>query len=355
MRVHLIEVAGEGGIYQHTLAVAALLRREGVPVTLHTSQHREIEPPPGVEVCDCFKWFRHLPRGPVRRVLIGLSYTFWSSPHLLRRVHRGEVAHYQGHLLRPITATLLWLLRLRGARVVHSPHNTFNRVHLPLDDFALRMCTRAAARSIVFSDFDERRVTATGGTPIRSPLVQLLPHVAPADRARWRERWGANGKPIALFAGQLREDKCLADLLAAAPATSGPVKVAVVGDDKGEADGGRALAERLGLDVSWNVGYFPLDDFVAAIAAADVVVCPYRQASQSGVLSIARQLGVRTVAADVGGLAELADAVFPHGDLDALAAAIDAVLADPESELAQDFERAARDAHLAAYALMPEH
>jgi glycosyltransferase involved in cell wall biosynthesis len=94
----------------------------------------------------------------------------------------------------------------------------------------------------------------------------------------------------------------------------------------------------------------PLDDFAAALAAADVVVAPYERASQSGVLSVASQLGTATIASAVGGLSELADRTFPPGDAGALASAIDAQLAVAGNGRRQLDDAAALAAHRQAYA-----
>jgi glycosyltransferase involved in cell wall biosynthesis len=73
-------------------------------------------------------------------------------------------------------------------------------------------------------------------------------------------------------------------------------------------------------------GYLPLDRFVAAVAAADVVACPYRVGSQSAVLALAHALGRPTVATDVGGLPELASVVVEPEDPAALAQGIEEAL-----------------------------
>jgi glycosyltransferase involved in cell wall biosynthesis len=125
----------------------------------------------------------------------------------------------------------------------------------------------------------------------------------------------------------------------------------VLGPDRGGWQACEKLARRCGVDVASRIEFVELDDFTAALAAADVVVAPHERASQSGVLSLARHVGVRTVAADVGGLGELADRTFRSGDVDALSRALDAELAkDRPPPLSLD-EQEALSAHLRAYDL----
>jgi glycosyltransferase involved in cell wall biosynthesis len=73
-------------------------------------------------------------------------------------------------------------------------------------------------------------------------------------------------------------------------------------------------------------GYQPIERFVAALHAADIVVCPYRVSSQSGVLAVASAMGLRTVGTDVGGLPELASVVVPADDPAALAKGVERAL-----------------------------
>jgi glycosyltransferase involved in cell wall biosynthesis len=108
------------------------------------------------------------------------------------------------------------------------------------------------------------------------------------------------------------------------------------------------------------VGYVPLDAFAAAVAAADAVVVPSERASQSGVLALARRLGVPTVAADVGGLSELASRTFVAGDVADLNRALEAELgtagpaaAGTAPSTASTDEELAVDTHLRAYRRVP--
>ncbi|WP_408899073.1 glycosyltransferase family 4 protein [Nocardioides sp. R1-1] len=107
------------------------------------------------------------------------------------------------------------------------------------------------------------------------------------------------------------------------------VVTAVHGD--GTVPPGRAGAEH----VTWHLGWVSEERTNEVVAGFDVLVLPYREASQSGVLSIALAEGVPVVATPVGGLAEqvratgcgvVADAVTAEAVADATAA----LLADPD-------------------------
>jgi glycosyltransferase involved in cell wall biosynthesis len=132
-----------------------------------------------------------------------------------------------------------------------------------------------------------------------------------------------------LFAGHLRPDKGLDVAVAAAAHWHHDAVLAVVGQDDGALAGALRQASARGVHLVVAEGYQPTAQFVAAVAAADVLILPYRVASASGVQALAAALGRPTVAADVGGLSEFATVSVPGGDPGALAAAVDKALASP--------------------------
>jgi glycosyltransferase involved in cell wall biosynthesis len=81
-------------------------------------------------------------------------------------------------------------------------------------------------------------------------------------------------------------------------------------------------------------GYVSNSDAAALFRSASVVVCPYRDATQSGVVLTAFAFGVPVVATAVGGLPEYVipdrtGILVPPGDPKALAAAIERIVRDP--------------------------
>lgn len=307
MTVHLFEPGGIGGVYQHTVAVADLLAEEGDDVVLHTASDAEIAPRIAT-VCGCVSWERGRSAGGIRRYSILRKYLTRTVPHLVRHVGRDQCLYVQGRFRPGLLLLPILLSKARGAWVVVSPHNLFERSGGLLTALSLRGELRLADFVVVFSETDRARAHRMGVEAIHSPLVMHLPSSTPEQISRWRRRWDLEtDQRVILFAGQLRPDKRLDLLLrAATELPKASWKVAVVGEDKGSEGQMRALAAELHVGVSWQVEYVEPSEFVAAIAAADVVCCPYDQASQSAVLAMAKQLNVPTVARDVGGLGELA-------------------------------------------------
>ena len=347
--VHLVEQVGQGGIFQHTLALAALLTSKGVKVRLHTAADSEQVPgDTPIDICPCVEWFRN--GGRLRKPLIAARYVARTLPHLVSEVGRGDVAHVQGVWNADLAALTIATLR-RRARLVFSPHNTFARSGSHRHDWLLRRDLSAADATIVYSEYD-RSVIGDGSVPVFvSPLIQ--PRLVPGDghREAWRATWGVGTEPVALFAGQLRTDKRLDRVIAAIREMSDPPLLAVVGEDKGAASTWREQAARAGIRAHWSVGFQPLERFAAAVAAADVVVCPYERASQSAVISLAVGLGTPTIATSVGGLTESATLVVKGDDHRGLAKAIETAISTGRSDRRPDAEgneRAWR-AHAAAY------
>ena len=143
------------------------------------------------------------------------------------------------------------------------------------------------------------------------------------------------GPTVVLF-GRLTPYKGLDLLYAALPrvATQVPgVRVVVAGSPAG--DYVPPTPPRVeGLTVDVRPGYLTTEEVGRLCRSATVVVCPYTDASQSGVVLTAQAFGAPVVVTDVGGLPEYVDdgrtgIVVPPADPQALAAALVRVLREP--------------------------
>jgi glycosyltransferase involved in cell wall biosynthesis len=111
------------------------------------------------------------------------------------------------------------------------------------------------------------------------------------------------------------------------------------------------IADRVGFDNR----YVPDHELSRVFAAADAVVVPYRQASQSGVVQLAYAFGRPVIATRVGGLGEsviegLTGAVVPPRDPVELARGIDRVLAAPPGSFAAGIRAVCRTRTWSVYA-----
>jgi glycosyltransferase involved in cell wall biosynthesis len=138
---------------------------------------------------------------------------------------------------------------------------------------------------------------------------------------------------LVLFLGWVRRYKGADLLLRAVPLVRSRTRVLIAGncidsDHRQEVEqllATPAIAER----ASWEFGYLSESRVSELLAATDVLVMPYREIDQSGVLFAALRHGVPVVAFDVGSLRDYlpegTGLVVPANDVPALAAAIEAV------------------------------
>ena len=68
--VHLVEFEGRGGPFQHSVAMAEALHRDGVDVVLHTASDPEFHPGAYVPVCLCMDWLREAARARGPRIAL---------------------------------------------------------------------------------------------------------------------------------------------------------------------------------------------------------------------------------------------------------------------------------------------
>ncbi|HFQ93303.1 MAG TPA: glycosyltransferase [Anaerolineae bacterium] len=140
------------------------------------------------------------------------------------------------------------------------------------------------------------------------------------------------GRPLLLFAGFVRPYKGLDILLDALPLVLAemPVHLLVAGEfwQGGEAQYRRQIRE-LGIEEHVTIinEYLPDELLAACIDRADVVVLPYRSATQSAIIQTAFGRHTPVITTDVGGLGEVVEdgrtgLVVPPGNTMALAIAI---------------------------------
>jgi glycosyltransferase involved in cell wall biosynthesis len=232
----------------------------------------------------------------------------------------------------------LWRSVLRGRRppVVAIAHN-------PADHGA-GLLQRTAARSVLkrcdaiftHARILEQELAAAypdvpiASHPLPSPELGELPR---REKARSQLGLQIEGK-VALFLGLIRPYKgvdLLLEAIARVPADCG-WSVLVAGEPWGGIEPvlGQQICD-LGIEdrVQLRLGWVPEGDVPPLLAAADLVVLPYRSGSQSAVAPLALAAGLPVLSTRVGGLSE----VVEDG--------VNGVLVEPGSvqELARTFEK----------------
>jgi glycosyltransferase involved in cell wall biosynthesis len=277
------------------------------------------------------------PRFPVEATLDSIGPWSWrrTAAALERFAPGAVVLKWWMPFFAPSFASSVGPLRRRGTRVVLVCDNLVPHERRPFDDALSGWMMRNSDGYLVMSDSVERDLNRLKpGAPRRRVAHPLYAQFdqGRVDRASARARLGlpADGE-VALFFGYIRHYKGLDTLLEAWPRVRARRDVRLV--VAGEAYEDPSVYHRLAAQAGGEPGvrmlerYLPDDEVEAVFKAADVVVLPYRSATQSGVTHVAYALGVPVITTDVGGLAETVKPgetglVVPPGDPAALAGAV---------------------------------
>ncbi len=273
------------------------------------------------------------PRFPVAPLLDSVGPWTWPrvTSHLERFAPGLVILKWWLPFFGPAFASSVGPLRRRGTRVVLVCDNLVPHEPRPGDAAFTRWMLRASDGYLVMSESVERDLERLKpGAPrrrVRHPLY------AQFDRGRHtresaRETLGLEGE-VVLFFGYVRRYKGLDTLLDAWPSVRArrPATLVVAGEFYEDPAPYRARAAAGGSSVRLLERYLDDAEVEAVFRAADVVVLPYRAATQSGVTHVAYALGVPVITTDVGGLAEtvrpgITGLVVPPEDPVALADAI---------------------------------
>jgi len=234
----------------------------------------------------------------------------------------------------PTWSYLGWRIkRLNGRpKLIFICHNVLPHERNLLDIAAIRMTLARGDGFITHSQSDSEQLLGqfprakvkVSPIPTYAPLLESqdaeLPAEIPADR------------PLLLFCGFVRPYKGLDILLEAMPLvlSERPVHLLVAGEFWHGQQVYEAQIKRLQLGEAVTIinEYLPNETLAACIARADVVVLPYRSATQSAVVQAAFGMATPVITTDMGGLAEVVEdgqtgLIVPPENPEALAAAID--------------------------------
>jgi glycosyltransferase involved in cell wall biosynthesis len=224
-----------------------------------------------------------------------------------RLLHRfpPDVIHIQDHvdwrlyLLQRTLPEVPALLTIHDV-VLHHGEKHVERMRIGVRRSVLRAVRRRAAAYIVHGEALAdalRNQSWYGGQPVHVIPHGLLPYAsqcAPLPTA-----------PTVLFFGRIEYYKGLDLLVQAAEiaARSLPdLRIIIAGQGPEAARCQALVTEPHRFD--WRLGFVPHQEMAALFAEAAVVVLPYRDASQSGVVPIAFANGRPVIATNVGALAE---------------------------------------------------
>lgn len=335
MRVQIVDPAAYTPPYDHALAGA--LARAGAEVELVTCRfpYGSVPPAKGYAVTELF-YRRSAASGAAnartRRAMRAAEHVPGMLRH--RRHARGaDVVHYQWlpvpqldhRLLAPVhprVFTMHWRFPESGTRIA----STLERLLARMDGIVAH--SRHGA---------ERLASQFGVDPGR---IEVIPHGAfdyltrqPDEQPLPLELARVEG-PVILAFGLIRPYKGT-DVLIEAFRRLGPgAELWVVGRPMVPMEPLRELAAGAGGRVRFIDRFVEDEQIPAFMRRADVVVLPYRNIEQSGVLYTALAFGRPLVLSEIGGFPEVAELgaarTVPPGDPDALAEALRELLDDPD-------------------------
>jgi glycosyltransferase involved in cell wall biosynthesis len=329
MRVCVVDPAAYTPPYDDALCAA--LARAGTHVELVTSRFGYGAPPrsPGYRVVEGFYPWQPGPPGSRRRTAARLLQHGPGMLALRRRARAAGVVHFQWLPVQPLDVHLL----PRGRPLVLTAHDVLPREPRPGAMRAQRRLYERVDAVVVHSEHGRARLV--DGLGIRADKVRVINHGALALRvAAGEERplppelAGAEGR-VVLFFGLLRPYKGL-DVLLEAWRGIEAAELWIVGRPRIDARALGELPPRVRLWPEW----IPDAMLPALFARADLVVLPYREIDQSGVLFTALACGRPLLLTAVGGFPEIAATgaatLVPPDDPAALRAELAVLLADPE-------------------------
>lgn len=330
VKVHVVDPSAYTPAYDHALCAALALA--GVDVELFTSRfaYGEAPAPDGYSRRELFyRAARGAPASPLRRALKLAGHV----PGMLRyraAAQAAELVHFQWLALPQLDGRLL----PRGRPLVLTAHDVLAREPTPAQRSAQLRLYRRMDAVVVHSEHGRARLIGELG--LAPERVHTIPHGAFEHLARQPETplpgelTQATQAPVVLCFGVIRPYKGIDVLLEAWQDALAGAELWIVGRPRGvDVD---ALARRAPASVRWVTRYVSDGELAACFRRADIVVAPYREIEQSGVLATALAFASPLVLSDVGGFAEVAEAgaaqLVPQGDPAALRETLVALIGD---------------------------
>ncbi len=308
--VLIVEQGGRGGVADYTGCLVAAVADQGIPVTLVTASDHRYRPVAGVRVVPLFAYVRGrsalgrlVRRLGLGRAANGLLFLA-VMPRLMFIARRHALTHMQGWETPPLGLVAAGLLRLAGARLVYTAHNTFDRKPGTID--SARVLPALSRMTIVHTQADHDRIARPAVVIPHGQYGPVADASWPVTAAQARAELGiAPEVPVVLMFGHLRPDKGLDDLLEALAAVP-QWHALIAGRDEGALAGAASLlaSEQLSGRVTVREGFHDMEAVGGFFAASDLVALPYAQVSQSGVLLLAYGFARPVVAYPVGGMIE---------------------------------------------------
>ncbi|MEJ7824140.1 MAG: glycosyltransferase family 4 protein [Solirubrobacteraceae bacterium] len=326
-RVDIVDPSAYTPPYDHALCAA--LARAGARVRLQTSRfaYGPVAAPDGYERVERFYRRRGGAAGSRARYAAKLAQHV---PDMLRYARAAaHVVHFQWLTVQPLDVALL----PRGRPLVLTAHDVLPREPRRGQLAAQRRLYERVDAVVVHSDHGrERLVDALRIDPAKVHVIEhgAFAHLTRVPGARpLPAELAAVERPVVLCFGLLRPYKGIDVLLDAWRELDPDAELWIVGNPRMDISRLRAQAPP---SVRWVPRFVTDDEIAGYFERADLVVLPYREIDQSGVLFTALAFGSPLLLSAVGGFPEMAAqgaaALVAPGDASALAGELGRLLED---------------------------
>lgn len=329
MKILFIETLGDGGIAHYTYNLVNAIQDRDINVEIITSYKYEIKSK-RIKSNRLFfriaflvsQYFPSLEKETplptiIRRVIKLIEFPI-NIVQVIQIAERKGVRLFHFQTIHLLELFMAFLLKLYGFHIVYTIHNlspghkAINPIQKILYSYFYRYCDALVIHS------ESCRKTATDLYTIPSKKIYVIPHgdyafFVPKEKLSKSDakmQLGLNGKKTILFFGAIRKNKGLQDLIAAFPDVQKRVPnsmLMIIGEPFHDYPHYREQMRRLGIQdsVYEHLTYIPNEKISDFFYAADIVVLPYHEISQSGVLQIAYAFGKPVIATIVGGFPEV--------------------------------------------------
>lgn len=254
---------------------------------------------------------------PIRSLINSINPFNWIKVgrQLAREKHDIVIIRYWIPFMGPCLGTIARLIRKnKHSRIVCIADNVIPHEKRPGDKIFTRFFFKACDAFVTMSDKVTRDlqtfVTSKPHTQLRHPLYDNFGEAV--DPTKAKKALGIDPSyRLLLFFGFIRAYKGL-DLLLEAISTLPPdpnLKLLIAGEFYGEEEKYRDLIQKLDIAdrLILHTRFIADKDVKYYFCAADLVIQPYRNATQSGVTPLAFNYECPTLVTDVGGLPGLID------------------------------------------------
>lgn len=329
LKVSLIEpVGGHGGMDYYDYGLAYGLGYHNVEVLFYTAEKTQVRLYKNVKTIPAFGklWSKSV----IAQVIIYLKGHYRA--YAEAKSNGIEIVHLHFFVLRSIDLVVLWMAKKMKLKTVATMHDV-NSFHLKASSGVEDRCYKLIDGIIVHN---QSSLVALKSKPTQSK-VAVIPHGNYLPFIKEVQVKPKNEVFTLLFFGQIKEIKGLDILLNAVAAIKQKqisIKLIIAGKAwKNDLTKYHNLINELGLNevVETHFRYIPDAEVADYYAQADLVVLPYREIYQSGVLLLTMSYSKPVLCSNLEAFQEIITDgvngfVFKNGDSDSLAGKITSIM-----------------------------